>query len=119
MENKKYKVYIAGPYTKPDPCINTKKAIVIADMLLELGFVPFIPHLSHFWHTISPKEYDKWIEYDLEWLKCCDVMFVIEGDSEGVKIEERECSLRGIPKFNSFSHLLEWRKGKEKKCTEH
>lgn len=68
------KVYIAGPYTRPDPCINTNEAIRIADKLMSFGFVPFVPHLSHFWHTLAPKSYKAWIEYDLHWVAVCNAI---------------------------------------------
>lgn len=48
------KVYIAGPYTKPDPCINTHNAIMVGEQVWSAGMVPFVPHLTHFWHTIKP-----------------------------------------------------------------
>ena len=36
-------VYIAGPYTKPDPVKNTHRMIQIADRLMDLGVVPGTP----------------------------------------------------------------------------
>lgn len=40
-------VYIAGPYTNPDPVANTHNAIKIADQLYVDGVcVPIIPHLT-------------------------------------------------------------------------
>ena len=41
----KIKVYIAAPYTKPDPCENINRVIAAANELVNLGFIPFIPHL--------------------------------------------------------------------------
>jgi hypothetical protein len=81
------KIYIAGPYTSPDQCINTNKALRVGDKVIEQGDIPFVPHLFHFWHTVSPKEYDTWMKIDIEFLKVCDEMWVISGESKGVKIE--------------------------------
>ena len=62
----KLRVYIAGPFSKPDLCVNTKTAIEAADKLLSLGMVPFVPHLNLLWHTVSPKPYETWLDLDRE-----------------------------------------------------
>jgi len=103
---KKIKVYIAGPYREPDRCINTNKAVHIGDYLLGYGFIPFIPHLCHFWHTMSPKEEETWIEYDLEWLGVCDCMFVLSGESKGVRIEINKAEKLNIPIFYDIENLF-------------
>ena len=54
------KVYIAAPYTKGDVGANVKRVIDCADELCKLGYIPFVPHLTHFWHIISPKPVDFW-----------------------------------------------------------
>jgi hypothetical protein len=42
------KVYLAGPYTKGDVAENIHNVIKVADTLTDCGYVPYIPHLSHF-----------------------------------------------------------------------
>lgn len=76
-------VYIAGPYTKPDPVANTHHMIRIADALLDLGVVPIIPHLTMFWHLVCPRPYDQWLQYDLHVMSRCDVVLRVPGDSNG------------------------------------
>ena len=49
-------IYIAGPYTYPDPVRNTHRVIKIADDLIDNGFVPYIPHLTLLWHIVSPND---------------------------------------------------------------
>jgi nucleoside 2-deoxyribosyltransferase len=80
-------IYLAGPYTKPDPCENTHRAIVTANKLIDLGFDVFIPHLSHFWHTVTPKPYTWWTEYDLRILQRCDIVYRMLGESPGADTE--------------------------------
>lgn len=84
------KVYIAGPYTKGDVAYNVKRVIDVADEIANLGHTPFVPHLFHFWHLIHhhPKEF--WMRMDLIWLIHCDILFLLDGESEGV---ERECTV--------------------------
>lgn len=52
------KVYIAGPYTEGDVAINVRNAFEAANKLADLGFAPFIPHSSHFWHLVFARPYD-------------------------------------------------------------
>ena len=83
-------IYIAAPYTVPDPVENTHVACRIADALLEAGFTPVVPHLTMFWHLISPKPYGIWLAYDQELLRRCDVLLRIPGFSKGAT---QECTL--------------------------
>jgi hypothetical protein len=102
---RRLRVYIAGPYTRPDPCANTHRAIAAADRLWDAGFIPFVPHLSHFWHTMSPRPYEDWLAYDLEWLRCCDVVLRLSGESSGADREVREAEALGIPVYHSVEGL--------------
>lgn len=99
-------VYVAGPYTNPDPCENTYKAVEVGDKLLAMGFAPFIPHLSHFWHTMSPKPYSVWMDYDLEFLKVCDFVYRMPGASSGADKEVALAKELGIPVVFDFELLI-------------
>jgi hypothetical protein len=103
-------VYVAGPYTKPDPCINTHEFIKLCDQLTGLGYVPFCPHLSHFWHTMIPHDYRFWLDYDKKWLARCDVMLRVAGFSVGADEEEEFANAQGIPVVRGLSELHQWRK---------
>jgi hypothetical protein len=105
MEPFTIKVYVAGPYTKPDPCINTKEACEVANKLCDLGFIPFVPHLSHLWHLITPKPYEWWLKYDLEWLKSCDALLRFPGESSGADKEVEFAKELGIPVFHSLDTI--------------
>lgn len=102
------KVYVAGPYTKPDPCANTNRAVAVGHELWELGFVPFVPHLSHFWHTMIPRPYQDWLDYDLVWLAECDAVLRLPGESSGAEVEVRAANEQGIPVFTSIEELKLW-----------
>lgn len=81
------RVFISGPYTNPDPVINTRNAILAGNEVRKLGHTPFIPHLNHLWHLLCPHEIDFWYAYDLEWLALCDVIMRLPGESMGADKE--------------------------------
>ena len=80
-------VYLAGPYSKPDPVANTHQILKIADALLDAGFVPLVPHLSLAWHLVSPKPYRTWLAYDRQLMLRCDLILRIPGESYGAAQE--------------------------------
>jgi len=81
------KVYIAAPYTKGDVAQNVHNAIKTANILIDMGHIPYIPHLTHFWHLVSPKPWEFWIEYDSIWLHYCDCLLRLQGESTGADHE--------------------------------
>ena len=89
-------IYIAGPYGKGDVALNVRKAVEVGEFYRSQGYVPYIPHLTHLWHLISPHDWQYWIDYDLEWLKKCDVLCRIQGESKGADIEVEEAKRLGI-----------------------
>ena len=99
-------IYIAGPYEKPDPVVNTRNTILVADELLNLGFVPFVPHLTLLWHMVSPHDVPVWYEYDYEWLKKCDAVLRLEGESKGAHNEVILAASLDIPVFFSVEELV-------------
>lgn len=105
------RVYIAAPYTLPDPVVNTRNVILIGDRLREAGLVPYIPHLTMFWHMLCPHDVDYWYEYDLEWLRACDVLLRLPGESHGADNEVYEALSLGMIVFYSLDNLLSWWKG--------
>ena len=101
-------VYIAGPYSHPDPVENTHNAVKVADKLLEAGLVPYIPHLSLLWHAISPKPYETWLAYDIAWLKVCNALLRLPGESSGADKEVVIATDNGIPVFEDVGELFTW-----------
>lgn len=102
----KPKVYIAGPYTKGDVMRNIRYAVEAGDELLQYGLVPFVPHLTGFWHIMFPHEYETWMEYDSEWLKSCDAVLRIDGESAGAELELQIADELGIPVFYDTTNLV-------------
>lgn len=81
------KIYIAGPYSKGDVAQNISAAIHAGDYVASLGHAPFVPHLTHFWHLLIQHDYEFWMAQDLEWLKACDALLRLPGESAGADRE--------------------------------
>lgn len=104
-------IYVAGPYTKGDPVLNTRAAIEVAETLAACGFVPFIPHLCHLWHLVAPHSIEFWYEWDMHWLSRCDALVRFPGESAGADREVVQAEAMGIPTFFSIEALLAAAKG--------
>lgn len=91
------KIYVAGAYSKGDVAVNVRNALSMAKRLVEMGHVPYVPHLTHFWHFAFPRPYEFWLEYDKEWLRVCDAVFRIVGESSGADAEVELAKELGLP----------------------
>ena len=99
------KVYIAAPYTMGDVGQNIKRVIDCADALCRRGHTPFVPHLTHLWHLISPKPPSFWYAYDLLWLDLCDALLQLPGESLGADKEVEYAKEHFIPVYYSVEEL--------------
>lgn len=106
MSRRAIRVYVAGPYTKGDVAINVREAILAATELSDAGLVPFVPHLTHFWHTVVPRPYEDWLRLDMEWLRLCDFVLRLPGDSNGADKEVAEARRLGVPVYTDMKLLI-------------
>jgi len=104
-------VYVAGPYTHPDPIENTRLAIDAWKTLVAAGYVPLVPHLGLLCQLVYPMPPEWWYEYDLHLLERCDVMLRLPGTSKGADIEAEHAIAHNIPVFHGTARqfLAEWR----------
>ena len=115
---KRIKVYIASCYTygwMPD---NVRRQLEAKHVLLDQRFVPFAPLENHFAEIFQHRKDSEWFEWDIEWLKACDILvrikaFKPEGSeipSPGSEIEERTAKENGmlVFQFNSIEELKYW-----------
>jgi hypothetical protein len=102
------KVYIASPYTIGDVAANVRFQIDIADKLMSKGYAPFVPLYSHFQHMIHPHPYTLWLIIDLEWVKVCDALLRLGGESAGADAEVDYAEEQNIPVFYSIDELEEY-----------
>lgn len=127
----KPKIYIAGPYSHPDPEENTKQAMDVWHKIVDMGGAPFCPHLSHFLHTHNYREYESWLEQDMHWLDVCDAVYRMPGESKGADLEVQRADELLVPVlmdlhaverfianyprppigFQSYSHFTVWLAG--------
>ena len=102
-------VYIAGPYSTPDPVANTHSVAKVASELYRTGaVVPVVPHLTLLWQLIDPQPIEFWYEYDLHILRRCDAVLVLPGPSTGTDREVDRARKLGIPVFASTDEVLAW-----------
>ena len=112
-------VYIASPYSKGDPAINTHFQCSVFDRLMNDGRVlPIAPLWSHFQHTLFPRPYKDWVSYDLALLERYDACLRLaaeipglgyaESESSGADGEVRTFQELGKPVFRSIEDLYKW-----------
>ncbi len=103
------KVYIASPYTNEAPEQvekNVYRSMVVADLLIDEGYIPVMPLLSHFYDKIFPRSYDFWMEYCFALLKDCDACLRLKGESEGADREVAFCYDNDIPVYETIGSLI-------------
>ena len=108
---KRYRVYCASPYSSA-PMENTIDAIVLADKLMGWGFVPYVPHLYHWWDLMYPHDWEAWMNQCLPWITACDVLLRSPGESKGADREVEHAKANGIPVVYSEAELLEWERSR-------
>jgi hypothetical protein len=112
-------VYLASPYTKGDPAINTHFQCRIFDQLMDDGKVwPMAPLWAHFQHTLFPRPYDDWVAYDMAFLHTLDACLRLnaqyakinygESRSSGADAEVERFRELGKPVFHSIDELYKW-----------
>jgi hypothetical protein len=102
-------VYMAGPYTKPDPVENTHKAMKRWEALRIARYcTPICPHWSMAQHLVTPREYQYWMNYDYELIRHVSALIRYPGESAGADSEVEFAKSEGIPVFDNEKDLKEW-----------
>ena len=119
------KVYISGPYeagTEAKKQFNIARAADFAAILLRLGFVPFCPHTmsADFELRYPDIPRQRYIEVDLEWIQCCDVVLMLPGwkASQGALAEKFFAMQHAIPVFCTIRELVDWKEEQVHGCKE-
>lgn len=105
-------VYLAAKFTKGDQLQNIRRAIDCAEQLYQLGYAPFVPHLFAAWHAFHEHSWSEWMQLDDEWLRRCDALFRLPGESEGADVEVLRARSYGMPVFTDFDELEAWAEAK-------
>ncbi|KKL57921.1 hypothetical protein LCGC14_2230570 [marine sediment metagenome] len=98
-------IFIAGPYAG-DQAVNVRDVLRAADHLLEIGYVPYAPHLTHFWDFAFPHNRHVWLTYHANWLRRCDALLRLPGQSEGADEEVDLATTLDIPVFITIGALV-------------
>jgi hypothetical protein len=112
-------VYIASPYTQGDVAINTHFQCEVFNRLMDDGRVwPVAPLWAHFQHTIFPRPYQDWVDYDNAFLKFYDACLRVnpnypdwnykERRSRGADNEVKYFKAAGKHVFTSIEKLYAW-----------
>lgn len=100
------RVYIAGPYSS-DPPANTALALRVAELVWMHGDIPYVPHLTMFWEFAHHHPYEDWLEYDMEWLRQCEALLRIPGESQGADLEVAAARQLGLQIFDGLTGYFE------------
>ena len=91
-------LYVAAPYTRPDPVTNTHFVCRVAMIVYEqTNWCPVVPHLSLVWQAVTPRSEPHWYEYDLHLMRRCNAIVRLPGFSIGADREievAAECGMR-------------------------
>jgi hypothetical protein len=101
------KVYIASPYTKGDAAVNVRVQLDAGHELMNHGFAPCIPLMSHFQHMVNPRPYEDWMKNDLVWVEACDCLVRLPGESPGADREVAHAMKLGKSVFYSLEEVYE------------
>jgi hypothetical protein len=102
------KIFISSPYSLGDVAINVKRQIDVADELINLGFAPYVPLLSHFQHLMRPRSQEDWERLDLEWINQCDCLLRLDGNSKGADIEVEYAKNCEVPVFYDIDSIKKY-----------
>jgi len=113
---KEVKIYIASPYTRGWMPTNVRLQLETADELIELGYIPYTPLLTHFQEIYSSREEHVWLKIDFAFLKTCDGVLRLkpvgkdgkEIPSAGADQEESIAREHHIPVFYSIESLNDY-----------
>jgi len=78
----------------PDIC---REAVQLGVAFLDKGHYPYIPHLAHFIHYLTPRRYEVWMMLDEAWLRRCDILVRLHGESAGADHEVAVARAHSIP----------------------
>lgn len=98
-------IYIAGPYSS-DPAECTLTAQTIGLVVMDAGHDVFIPHLSHYMNEVCHRPYEFWMKQDFAWLRKCDALFRIKGESSGADREVALAIELKMPIWHNLQEML-------------
>ena len=100
-------VYVAGPISKGDTHVNVRNGMLAGLELIKRGFVPFVPHLDYGMRFLDPEtmHYENILAQDFAWIKRCDALLRLPGESPGADREEAHAIKNDILVTSSIGYL--------------
>lgn len=101
-------VYIAGPIAQGNQFLNCANAIKLYGTLIKLGFYPFCPHMDFIAQMLDP-DLDiqtHLLPLDFAWIKKCDALIRMEGESGGSDKEVACAEKLNIPVYYGFQEFI-------------
>jgi len=102
------KVYIASPYSNGDKEQNVALQLMVFEYLANHGYAPYAPLWSHFQNLVYQRPWEDWMRLDKEWVKMCDCVLRLEGESRGADIEVALAKRKAKPVFYSERELINY-----------
>lgn len=99
-------VFVSGPYSNNIE-ENLNNVIEVSNKLIDMGFVPVIPHFYHYIEVKHEKPYDVWLNCALGLLERSDIYFRLPGESPGADKEEAFADELDMVKYYSIDDLLQ------------
>ncbi len=96
------KVFLASPYRVGNVAQNVRVQHDAFDALNNMDFIPFMPFFMHYQHLVHPKSFDNWMSWCIEWLKVCDLVLRLPGESKGSDLIVAEASRLQIPVLDTW-----------------
>ena len=102
-------IYVAGPISKGDTLLNIRNGMLTGIELIKRGYTPFVPHNDMVQYLLDPDtlDYETILQQDLAWVKKCDALLRLSGDSPGADREEQYAISQGLFVTNSMNALDE------------
>lgn len=101
--------YVSGPYTIGDQEVHVRNHMLMGNKLIDLGYCPLLPLLSHFLNLLQKHDYETYMSIDLEMLKRADILLRMPGLSNGADREVAYAKEHNIPVVYSIKELLDYK----------
>lgn len=100
------RVYVSGPYSS-DPEVGTALAVAAGQTLLDAGYAPIVPHLTHYWHTQHQEnDYEAWMAMDFAHVAAAHAVLRLPCESSGADREVELAYDLSIPVYYETAALL-------------
>lgn len=100
-------IYLASPYSNGDKQTNVDTQRRIAHVLLDLGYCPVVPLLSHYLEEYRARPWEDWMQMDFELIRRCDALLRLPGESKGADMEVALAQQLKMPVFYTINEMLE------------